>query len=182
MKKALIPVAKGYMDWEVAYPYDRLKEADFDVTVYCAIPTGTNKYGHYCTGRYGLPIPVHLTTLDTNLPDLLFIPGGVESTEVLRQDQSLLSLIKEMLIRERVVAQYCHAAQILISAGVTKGRKMTCYKGMMIDLKNSGAEVPDESVKVVIDGNLISSQHYHNNPEFMRAVLETYRLREEVVH
>jgi putative intracellular protease/amidase len=59
---------------------------------------------------------------------------------------------------------------------------MTCYKGMMIDLKNSGAEVPDESVKVVIDGNLISSQHYHNNPEFMRAVLETYRLREEVVH
>lgn len=182
MKTALIPIAKGFMDFEVCYPYYRLQEAGFKVEIYCASPTGINKYGQYCTGRYGLPIQVTLTKLDIAPPDLLLVPGGVESTEVLRQDQSLISLLKEMMVRDRQVAQFCHASQLFISAGVTKGRKMTCYKGMMIDLKNSGAEVPDESIRVVVDGNLTSAQHYHDSPEFMKTVLEQYRLREEVIH
>lgn len=188
MKTVLIPIAAKYMDFEVAYPYDRLVEAGFHVDVYCASPERW-KGNDACYGKYGLPTSVNITNLyaqynidNGGCPDLLFIPGGVESTEVLRQDRALIECIHNVINREKLLATYCHGIQVLISAGVTKGRKMTCYKGMMVDLKNSGAEVPDESVRVVVDDNLVTAQHYKDNPEFLRTVVEQYRLRNEVIH
>lgn len=182
MKIALIPVAAKFLDDEVIYPYYRLQEAGFQVEVYCKQPSQW-KYGSCCYGKYGVPIPVTQVSLEyLSVPDLILIPGGVESTEVLRQDEELLNLIKEMDVRQRLISAYCHGPQVLISAGVTKNRLMTCYKGMMVDLRNAGAEVPHESIRVVIDGNLVSAQHYKDNPEFLRTVIETYRLREEVIY
>lgn len=188
MKTALIPVAAKFLDDEFIYPYYRLQEAGFHVDVYCAAPI-QGKYGLCCYGKYGVPAPVTLTNLYSQedvdhqgCTDLLLVPGGVESTEVLRQDKALLKLINNMMERERLVAAYCHGPQVLISAGVTSGRHMTCYKGMMVDLKNAGAIVPDESVRVVTDGNLVTSQHYRDNPKFLPAVLSQYKLLNEVIH
>lgn len=188
MKTALIPVAANHMDFEVAYPYDRLVEAGFHVDVYCANPVPW-KGNDACYGKYGLPVAVNITNLYSQYnvdqggcPDLLFIPGGVESTEVLRQDKALIKCVHNIINRERLLATYCHGIQVLISAGVTSGRQMTCYKGMMVDLKNSGAIVPDESVRVVTDGNLVTAQHYKDNPKFLPAVLDQYRLLYEVIH
>lgn len=204
MKTALIPVAAKFLDDEVIYPYYRLQEAGFKVEVYCAQPSQW-KYGLCCYGKYGVPIPVTIMDLEktfspyqettalvgttlqkfvTNevLPDLILIPGGVESTEVLRQDAALQKLIIRQNFADRLIAAYCHGPQVLISTCVTKNRKMTCYKGMMVDLKNSGAEVPDESVRVVVDNNFVTAQHYRDNPEFLAKVIETYRLRNEVIH
>lgn len=182
MKTALIPVAAKFLDDEVIYPYYRLQEAGFKVEVYCKQPSQW-KYGSCCYGKYGVPIPVTQLNLDKfPVPDLILIPGGVESTEVLRQDEQLLDLIQEMDVRKKLTCFYCHGGQVMISANLVKGRKCTCYKGMMVDMRNAGAEVPDESIRVVVDDNFISGQHYKDNPEFLRTVVETYRLREEVVH
>ena len=196
MKTALIPVAAKFLDDEGVYSYYRLQEAGFKVHVYCARPSEW-KYGKCCYGKYGVPIPVDVSDLNYHfpakdyplnrynrdiLPDLLLVPGGVESTEVLRQDPNLLKLINRMVLADRLVAAYCHGPQVLISAGVTAGRQMTCYKGMMVDLKNSGAIVPDESIRVVTDGNLVTAQHYRDNPQFLPAVLEQYNLLNNVIH
>lgn len=191
MKTALIPVAAKFLDHEVIYPYYRLQEAGFKVGVYCANPSEW-KYGKCCYGKYGVPIPVDIINLvdtfpsingiDDN-PDLILIPGGVESTEVLRQDTYLRILIRRCNKAEKVIAAYCHGPQVLISAGVTKNRNMVCYPGMAVDLKNSGANVTDDlDVRVVVDDNFVTGRHYNDNPEFMRTVVEQYRLREEVVH
>lgn len=186
MKTALIPVAAKFLDDEVIYPYYRLQEAGFKVEVYCKQPSQW-KYGMCCYGKYGVPIPVtqiDISPYNLNLPaiDLILIPGGVESTEVLRQDKELIELIQEMDTKNRLIAAYCHGPQVLISAGVTKNRHMTCYKGMRIDLRNSGADVAAEEARVAIDDNFVTAQHYKDNPAFMKAVVETYRLREEVIH
>ena len=58
---------------------------------------------------------------------------------------------------------------MLISAGVTKGVEMTSYKAVHIDLENSGALV-NITDDVITSGNIITAQHYKNNPEFMLAV------------
>lgn len=192
-KTALIPVAAKFVDDEVIYPYYRLQEAGFKVDVYCAKPSEW-KYGDCCYGKYGVPVPVNVIGAGglfyyygeggKPAPDLIVVPGGTESTEVLRQDVFLLQLIQRMMKEEKVVAAFCHGPQVLINAGVTKGRKMTCYQGMRIDLGNSGAILPklDDNVRVVVDENLVTAQHYKDNPAFMKAVLETYRLRNEVIH
>ncbi len=63
----------------------------------------------------------------------------------------------------------CHGPSVLISAGIVKGRKMTCYRGMKDDLANAGALYEDSCV--VVDRNIVTAPHYRNNPEFMREVL-----------
>ncbi len=55
------------------------------------------------------------------------------------------------------VGAICHGAQTLVSAGVMKGRKATCYIGIRDDLKCAGAAY--ENKEVVVDGNLITSRH-----------------------
>ena len=44
------------------------------------------------------------------------------------------------------------------------------------DIKNAGATYLEENV--VIDGNLITSPHYRNNGDFMKAVINTMNARQ----
>ena len=88
-------------------------------------------------------------------------------------DFSLLSLTCEEKIesQNKLIAAICHGPWILISAGVTKNRKMTAFWSIEADVRNSGADY-QHKVPVVIDGNFITSPHYNNNGDFMKAVVE----------
>ena len=75
--------------------------------------------------------------------------------------------------QKKLIAAICHGPWILISAGITKGRKMTAYWSIEADVRNSGADY-QHKVPVVIDGNLITSPHYNNNGDFMKAVINYF--------
>ena len=47
---------------------------------------------------------------------------------------------------------------------------MTAFWSIEEDIRNSGAEY-QHKVPVVIDGNFITSPHYNNNGDFMKAVV-----------
>lgn len=51
---------------------------------------------------------------------------------------------------------------------------MTAFWSIEADVKNSGADY-QHKVPVVIDGNLITSPHYNNNGDFMKAIVNYYR-------
>ncbi len=55
-------------------------------------------------------------------------------------------------------------------AQVLKGRRITGWKSIIQDIKNSGAEFIDQ--EVVEDGNIISSRHPGDLPAFIRASLK----------
>ena len=59
----------------------------------------------------------------------------------------------------------------MVSAKVTKGRKMTGYWSIEADLVNSGADYQHKA-PLVIDDNFITSPHYNDNGVFMRAVVD----------
>jgi len=65
------------------------------------------------------------------------------------------------------VCAICHGPQLLITAQVLVGRKMTGWKSLVQDIKNAGAEFIDQ--EVVEDGNLISSRGPADIPAFIRA-------------
>jgi protease I len=67
------------------------------------------------------------------------------------------------------VAFICHAAWVLASAGLLKGRRVTCVRAIRDDVVNAGAEYVDEPV--VTDGNLISSRTPEDLPHFCRALI-----------
>jgi protease I len=60
----------------------------------------------------------------------------------------------------------------LIEAGGVKGRRMTSYPSIKIDLRNAGAEWVDE--EVVTDQGLITSRKPDDIPAFNRKMIEAF--------
>ena len=73
----------------------------------------------------------------------------------------------------KIVAAICHAAWVLCSAGILKGRCATCFFAIKDDLINAGASYVDE--EVVVDGNLITSRKPDDLPAFCREIIAALR-------
>jgi deglycase len=170
MTRAIIITEKGFQDEEYVYPYYRLLEAGFDLDI---ATTGAQTV----YGKFNIPAKGNVDSLTIKAEDydLVILPGGHEAPDRVRQIENVLKFVKDMDAAGKVVGAICHGPWIAISAGIVKGRKATSYEGMKDDLINAGADyiVAD----VVIDDNLVTSPHYKNNGDFMKAVLEEYEKR-----
>ena len=164
MKKTVIITAQNFQDEEFTYPYYRLLEEGYSVDV--ATPDKSVVYG-----KYGVPTRPTIDTKDLKAADydLVILPGGFEAPDRLRIRKEVLSFVKGMYENNKVVAAICHGPWICISAGILKGKRATGYISIADDIKNAGATYVDEDV--VVDGNLITSPHYRNNGDFMKATI-----------
>ena len=167
-RRAAIITGPGFQDEEFIYPYYRLLEADFIVDV-------ATKDKAVVYGKYGIPAQPakDVKELKEEDYDLVILPGGHEAPDRVRQDKNVLDFVRQMHHKGKIVAAICHGPWILISACVVQNRKATCYVGMADDLKNAGAHYED--APVVEDGNLITSPHYRNNGDFMKAILRKFK-------
>jgi protease I len=164
MNKAIIIIGPGFEDSEFLYPFYRLQEAGYAVDVACWADKPA-------VGKYGVPAApnVKLADLSADSYDVVVVPGGHESPDRVRQIPEALALIREMDKKKRVISSVCHGPWVLVSAGVVKGRRATCYKGCRDDLANAGADWVDEPV--VTDGNMVTAQHFRDNAEWMKQTL-----------
>jgi len=108
--------------------------------------------------------------------DALVIPGGY-APDKMRLHQSMVDLVKNAHDSGKVVAAICHGPQLLISAEVVKGRRVTSWPSIAIDLANAGATWVDEPV--VQDRNVITAGKPADLPRFSKAVIDA--LRKKVV-
>ena len=165
MKRVVIITAQGFQDEELIYPFYRLKEAGYEVDV-------ATKDGNVVHGKYGVPARTTISTpeLKAENYDAVILPGGFEAPDRVRVLPEVLDFVKKMYESNKLVAAICHGPWIMISAGITKGKKITSYWSIEADVKNSGANY-QHKVPVVIDGNIITSPHYDFNGDFMREVV-----------
>ena len=101
--------------------------------------------------------------------DALILPGG-QAPEVLRLEPSVLALVRAFDERKLTIAAICHGPQILISADLLNGRRVTCYKGIRDDVKLAGGLYED--APVVVDGHLITSREPRDLPRFHEAIAD----------
>ncbi len=163
--KALIMTADGFEDSELIVPLNRLKEAGLHVDV--AAP----KAGQI-SGKHGISVKANKAISDVSdldQYDLLFLPGG-KGPESVRLEKKALEICRAFMDQHKPVAAICHGPQVLISAGLVKGHKMTCWKGVMDDLKAAGADVQDQ--EVVVDDNLVTSRQPDDLPAFCREMMK----------
>ena len=156
----MILVADRFEDLELFYPYYRLLEEGFEVDV--AAPSKgvvTGKYG------YKFEVKMSIDEVDPDAYDGLVIPGG-RAPERVRLVPKAIEIVKRLNEKGKPIAAICHGPQLLISAGVIKGRRVTCYPGIRDDVKLAGAEYVDE--EVVVDGNIVTSRYPKDLPAFMR--------------
>lgn len=104
--------------------------------------------------------------------DAVVIPGGF-GPDRLRVNEKVLDFVREMMRAGKLIAAICHGPQVLISADLIKGKKVTCVKQVSVDVINAGAQYVDEPV--VIDGNLITSRHPRDLPGFTAAIIDALK-------
>jgi protease I len=165
-KKCVIITAPGFQDEEVVYPYYRLMEEGYSVEV-------ATKDGAVVYGKYGVPARVTMSTVDLKVDsfDCVILPGGFEAPDRVRLLPEVLEFLRGMDKQKKLIAAICHGPWIMISADITKGRKMTAFWSIEADVRNSGADYKHKA-PVVIDDNFITSPHYNNNGDFMKAVIK----------
>ncbi|MCQ1534941.1 type 1 glutamine amidotransferase [Methanosarcina sp. KYL-1] len=148
--KAIIFGADGFEDLELFYPHQRLKEKGITVHV-ASMQKGPIR------GKHGYEIAADLAFRDADPADydILVIAGG-KGPEKVRLDKAALEIVKHFFRENKPVAAICHGPQVLISAGVIKARKATCWIGIRDDLIAAGALYEDS--EVVVDGNLVTSR------------------------
>ena len=165
MKRAIILTGKFVQDVEYTYPFYRLLEAGFKVDV--AVRGMETVFG--IKGQKVVPT-VDIAGLNPNDFDLIVLPGGAMSLEYLRQDAELVKFISDFNALGRPIAAICHGSQLLISAKIVRGKKVSGYYSIKDDIENAGAMYVD--APVVVDGNLVTSPHYKYLGDWMKEVLK----------
>lgn len=178
MKKALIITWERFQDHELVYPYYALKENGFTVTLMA------NKIGRIY-GDMGCHMPCDVTTTAMesrevrqqylNDYEVLLLPGGVKSLEKVRQEKGVLKFIQEWDKANKTIFSICNGAQLMISAGILKGRTVSGYYSIDTDIENAGATY--SRGPVVVDGNIISTPHYDFMGEWMNTCIEVHEQR-----
>ena len=174
--KALIITGKYVTDCEYTYALYRLQEEGYEVDV------ATIK-GEPCLGILGEKVvPTMSIPNDPNPPKIvimgktkfkdwkiLIIPGGAKAMEYLRQDQDVLSAISYLHAKGATVGSICHGAQLLISAGLVKDRKISGYYSIKDDINNAGGVFVD--APYVTAGRIVTSPHYRFLGQWMKEVI-----------
>ena len=100
--------------------------------------------------------------------DGVIIPGGY-APDYMRRHPFLLRFVGDMHHQGKLVAAICHAAWVPISAGILKGRHVTCYRSIKDDVINAGGLYED--AELVEDGNLLTSRQPEDLGAFCRAII-----------
>ena len=121
MAKVLIPVAEGFEEIEAVTIADILRRAEIEVVIAGLLP-GT------VVGAHKVSI-VPDTTIDTvngAAFDMIILPGGQPGTDNLNADPRIHVLIKEFADHNKMIGAICAAPIILATAGLLRGKKVTC--------------------------------------------------------
>lgn len=167
--KALIIIADNFEDSELLFPYYRLLEEGI------AVDVASMKRGKI-RGKHGYEVEVGKTLdeVDPGVYAILVLPGG-KAPEAVRKEPKALEIARSFFARNKPVAAICHGPQTLISAGLMKGRRATCYMTVAGEMREAGALYEDS--EVVVDGNLVTSRRPSDLPAFMREIMRQIRSR-----
>jgi protease I len=166
MSKIAVIITDLFEDSEYTEPAEAFKEAGHEL-IHVGLEEGKTVKGK----KKETPVQIDRAVKKASVEDFdaLLIPGGY-SPDKIRVDKDAVRFTKEFVQSNKPVFLICHAAQLLITADVLKGRKVTGYTSIVQDIKNAGAEYVDR--EVVVDGNLVSSRNPGDLPAFIDASLK----------
>lgn len=164
-KQIAILVEDYFEDPELIEPMKAMRDAGAKVTI---VGSGTQESYKGKRGKV-IKVDVSADKVSTEDFDAIIVPGGY-APDSMRKHQSMIDLVRKAHDSGAVVAAICHGPQLLISAEVLKGRRVTSCRQIAIDFRNAGANWVDEPV--VQDGNLITSRYPDDLPEFNKAIIQ----------
>jgi len=174
MHKILLVIGDAAEVLDTMYPLFRLREAGWQVVV-----AGPEKRAYHLVQHDRHPdwditveSPGYRLAADIAFRDVqpdeyagIVISGG-RAPEYLRYDEDLLRIVRHLNFRRRPIASVCHGIEIIATAGIIRGRKVTTVAKCRYDAEVCGGTYVD--AQVVVDGNLVCARTWHDNPAWMR--------------
>ena len=168
-----ILVEQDFEDVELTEPLRAMKAAGARVMV---VGSGSQRTYKGKQGTAEVRVDADADQVRADYFDAIIIPGGY-APDKMRLHKPMVDLVRKAHDLGRLVAAICHGPQLLISAEVVRGRKVTSWPSIAIDLKNAGALWVDEAV--VRDGNLITSRQPADIPDFNAAIVQALQSQDE---
>jgi len=168
-RRVAILVENDFEDSELTGPRDALKDAG--ATVVIVGPTANTEFKGKKLGTV-ITSEIAAGAAKSKDFDAVVIPGGY-APDKMRMRHAMVDFTREMYEAGKPVAAICHAASLLISANAVKGKTLTCWPSIAIDVKNAGGMYVDKPV--VEDGNLITSRKPDDIPFFNDAIIRALK-------
>jgi protease I len=168
-KKIAILATDGFEEVELTSPLEAMKNAGFEVHI---VSEKSGKIKAWDEDHWSKEYDVDKTISEVSVDDYnaLMLPGGVINPDKLRRNEDALNLVRDFFKAKKPVAAICHAPQILISAGVVEGRKLTSFSSIKDDLVNAGAQWEDS--EVVVDQGFVTSRNPGDLSAFNAKLIE----------
>lgn len=169
--KVAILIADGFEQSEMEDPRKALNDAGAQTLIVSPVP-GKVKGWKGKTWADEFPVDLRLEQAKPEDFDALLLPGGVMNPDKLRLEPKAVEFVKSFVRAKKPIAAICHAPWILINAEGVKGKNITSYGSIKIDLINAGAKWVDK--EVVVDENIVTSRKPDDIPAFNKAMLTLF--------
>lgn len=167
-KKVAVLVAEGFHDGEAYMPIGYLVNRGVKV---CVIGPEVGEVKAY-NSDFTIKIQKAVKDVSVDYYDALILPGG-QGPAKLREIEAVVDFVREFYETGKPTAAICHGPQVLITAGVMKGKVSTAFWDVQSELEEAGAIYKDEPL--VIDGNLITSRVPKDLHDFSRAIYKAIK-------
>lgn len=170
--KVAILVTDGFELSEMVKPRQALMDAGAQTFI---ISPKKLKVRGWSNGNWAPEFNVdkHLFTTNADEYDALLLPGGVMNPDNLRAIPQVIEFVKRIVETGKPIASICHGPWTLINAELVKGRTLTSWPSIKLDLVNAGANWVDKDV--VVDGKLVTSRKPDDIPAFNKAMIELFQ-------
>lgn len=171
LKNIAILATNGFEESELKSPKEYLENQGWTVEV---ISPEKGFIKAWAKTDWGPEYKVDKTIKEAKVEDYdgLILPGGVLNPDELRVQEDALQFVKDFFTNGKPIAAICHGPQIMINAGIVKGKKMTSVASISQDLKNAGALWQDS--EVVVDDHIITSRTPEDLPAFNKKIVEIF--------
>jgi protease I len=176
MSKILIITGDGGESYEALYAVHRFEEADWQPVVAAPSRRRLNLVMHdfkpgwdtYIERRgYGMEAGLKFDEVRVEDYAAVLLLGG-RAPEYLRNNATLLELVREFDRQGKWIFAICHGVQVLAAAGLARGKRVTCYEHVRVEAEQAGGTFVDE--QAVCDGRIITAQTWQSHPAFYRMI------------
>ncbi len=117
-----------------------------------------------------LRIDKHFSVVKPLDYDGVFIPGGPLHADELREKSQVNAFIKELFGAGKIVAGIGHGVQVLISANVLHGLKVSSLSSIAADVRHCGALVQDDAITA--DNGVITARSGDHLERFAQTMID----------
>ena len=168
-KRVAILVADGFEQVELTGPKEALEAAGAKTDIVSPVEKKVKAWDEDDWGsKYKVDVP--LAEANARNYDALLLPGGVMNPDHLRREPAAIEFVRQFVASGKPIGAICHGPWLLINADAVRGRRMTSYPSIKIDLINAGANWVDE--EVVVDNGIVTSRKPADIPAFNRKLIE----------